>query len=273
MTNLYGVDIDLLGNQILNARLQVLATPPANLGEAHIFYNSTTKKVAFWDGTQWVYVPGATVVVSLDAGNDITAGTDGGAFFSETLTSLGYNAATAVLSYVDENGATTTHNLPIENFLANATYNDTTHILTLTLEGGGTVDVDLGDLVEEYDLEVTDSTSIDLTLTGTGSPADPWDITAVVKVSADAGNQVSIKPDGLYVAAPGHYETGVSVGSSVGFVNINHGLNTMAVDVQVWRQSDNRQIGIRVDRVDADNIRVRSNGAPFLIDVVVTRAV
>jgi hypothetical protein len=47
------------------------------------------------------YTP--VVVVSLDAGNDITAGTDGGAFFQETLTSLTYDDATNSLDYVDEN--------------------------------------------------------------------------------------------------------------------------------------------------------------------------
>ncbi|MFK7942353.1 MAG: hypothetical protein AB8B85_05480 [Paracoccaceae bacterium] len=54
------------------------------------------------------------VEVSADAGNIITAGTDGGAFMNqaviqanETTTTLAYNAGTTTLTFTDEDGAAT----------------------------------------------------------------------------------------------------------------------------------------------------------------------
>jgi hypothetical protein len=49
-------------------------------------------------------------------------------------------------------------------------------------------------------LEVTDSPSIDLTLTGTGAAGDPYDVTATVLLSTDADNRAVFGSDGaLYV--------------------------------------------------------------------------
>lgn len=86
--------------------------------------------------------------ISATAGNIITVNADGLYVPKDVLTTLGYNAVTGVLTYVDENGAVTTINLPVENFLSAATYNNATDILTLTLVNGTTFNVNLADLLD-----------------------------------------------------------------------------------------------------------------------------
>lgn len=46
--------IDLLKNEIRNAVLHVLASAPSSPSEGQLFYNSTSKKPQFWNGTSWV---------------------------------------------------------------------------------------------------------------------------------------------------------------------------------------------------------------------------
>ena len=48
------VDIDLNKNQLLNAVLQNLATPPSNPSEAQMYYDTADDTAYIWDGTQWL---------------------------------------------------------------------------------------------------------------------------------------------------------------------------------------------------------------------------
>ena len=48
----YLTNIDLNGNQVLNVRAQNLATDPSPLGAGQYWYNTTTKKFSFYDGTE-----------------------------------------------------------------------------------------------------------------------------------------------------------------------------------------------------------------------------
>ena len=52
------------------------------------------------------------------------------------------------LSLVKHDGTFSTVNIPVENFLSNASFNDATNILTLTLSDGSNVTVNLSDLVD-----------------------------------------------------------------------------------------------------------------------------
>jgi hypothetical protein len=51
-------------------------------------------------------------------------------------------------------------------------------------------------------VDVADTSSVDMTATGTGDAATPRVISSVVKVSPAAGNTVVINPDGLFVPVP-----------------------------------------------------------------------
>lgn len=62
-----------------------------------------------WNGSNWVPASGITGV-SVDAGNDLTVGTDSLPFFNETVTALSVSG-TNYLKYVPESGAATTINI------------------------------------------------------------------------------------------------------------------------------------------------------------------
>lgn len=61
MARKFLVNIDLNGNQLLNTKLQVLATDPTlqTGDEARIWYNSTNKRLKYWDGSQVIDVTDA----------------------------------------------------------------------------------------------------------------------------------------------------------------------------------------------------------------------
>ena len=46
-------DVNLLGNQLQNAVIQVLATAPATAKEGQIYYNSADKLIYRYDGANW----------------------------------------------------------------------------------------------------------------------------------------------------------------------------------------------------------------------------
>lgn len=52
----YLSDINLLGNQLQNAVIQVLATAPTSAKEGQIYYNSTDKRLYSYNGSEWDYV-------------------------------------------------------------------------------------------------------------------------------------------------------------------------------------------------------------------------
>lgn len=53
MARKFLVNIDLSKNQILNPLFQILAADPGSPSEAQFYYNSTTKKPRFYDGSSW----------------------------------------------------------------------------------------------------------------------------------------------------------------------------------------------------------------------------
>lgn len=80
--------------------------------------------------------------------------------------------------------------------VTSATFDPQTTILTLTEdEGGPTVTVNLGDLAKS---KVAETATV--TLSGDGSTDAK--LSATVRVSAEAGNKLVAKADGLFVAAP-----------------------------------------------------------------------
>lgn len=76
----YLTSIDLVKNEIQNAVIQVLTTPPAAPKEGQIYYNSTDKFIYRYDGTNWgpvgvVYNQDSTtgaVITGLDNKGDVT---------------------------------------------------------------------------------------------------------------------------------------------------------------------------------------------------------
>ncbi len=104
---------------------------------------------------------------------------------------VSYNGATGVLSFTANGGTPVSVNLPVEQFLAAAAYDEDTHVLSLTLNNDTKFDVNLADLVDAYSGEASDTAAV--TVSG-------GKISASVKVSATEGNILSAKQDGVYAS-------------------------------------------------------------------------
>jgi len=103
---------------------------------------------------------------------------------------VSYDGATGELSLTTNGGTPLTVNLPVENFLSAAAFNKATNVLTLTLTGGETVEVNLADLVDTYNGKTGQTVNVTI--------ADNGEVSAAVNVSADTGNILLAKADGLY---------------------------------------------------------------------------
>ena len=193
-----------------------------------LYVNTSTKEGKAWNGSAWVTVQLA-VSTTLDdsdeaiptskavkeyvdgAVENIVAG--GGAVTDVTyadktitvkkgtnsttplqLTGLvdgaEYDGASGKLTFTTNGGTPIEITLPVEQFLAAAAYDAETHILSLTMTDNTKFDVDLGDLIDVYEAGETESISVSVS----GGA-----ITASLKVSAEAENQLQIRSDGAYV--------------------------------------------------------------------------
>ena len=64
--------IDLERNQIINVALQNLAAAPANPVQGQVYYNTVSRIVFYWDGTQWIGIAGT--ITSVQGGAGMTGG-------------------------------------------------------------------------------------------------------------------------------------------------------------------------------------------------------
>ena len=101
------------------------------------------------------------MTLSSDANNALMLGGDGGLYYSPSISG--------------------------DVFLQSSSFENTTNLLSLTLSDGNTITANLADLVDTYDLTVADSSTVDLTLTGAGTTASPWNVTAQVLVDPAGG--------------------------------------------------------------------------------------
>lgn len=83
---------------------------------------------------------------------------------------------------------------------------------------------------EPLNLTVTDSTSIDLSLSGTN-------LTASTKISPDAGNIISVHSNGLFAVAPTHTPQALSFNSTTKVISLSGGGGTITLPVDSDIQS------------------------------------
>lgn len=184
----YLTNIDLNKNELQNARIQNLATPPSSPVEGQIYYNTTDKKIYQWDGNQWkdmgssYTLPPATdsVLGGVKVGDGLTAANDG--TLSTDLQTVKVNDAP--LS-PDVHGAV--------NVETPAATSD------LTNDGDGTspfaTEADLGDYLELAGGTMTGAIAMSSNaITGLADPANDGD--AANKKYVDAVAVGALKPSG-----------------------------------------------------------------------------
>ena len=74
MSRKFLTSIDLLQNELQNARLQNLASAPSTPVTGQIYYNTTSNKTFYWNGTSWVDISSGTTY-SAGTGLTLTTGT------------------------------------------------------------------------------------------------------------------------------------------------------------------------------------------------------
>ena len=223
------------GDKLLSASVEAVTEFPSTGAQGRIYVNTDTLEAKVWNGTAWTTISPAvstTLTPDTPTGSLVTAGAirtyvsgiTGGAglvkdveydsasqkititygndtnaeiLLKDLLTGASYDAETGNFTFSKANGEAVVVNTPKENFLSAASYDEVTHVLTLTLEDETEVTVNLEELIDTY--TATSTNSVDLQVSGNA-------FTANVKVSAAAGNALSIKStageEGLFVAAP-----------------------------------------------------------------------
>ena len=137
----------------------------------------------------------ANVILSGDAGNGMSIGSDGGLFSgTETVTSLTWDTPSQTLTYTDENGGITVIDLNAitDTYITGGSLDPMTGVLTLTDSDGATADIAISLLALRS--SVTDNGD------GTYTFADGSGTTILIDtkegVSADADNSLVVGSDG-----------------------------------------------------------------------------
>ncbi len=77
MARKFVVAVDLLQNELLNARIQNVSTPPSSPVEGQIYYNNASgnKTLYFWNGSEWIPTSGSVEVITDTIGQYVKGGT------------------------------------------------------------------------------------------------------------------------------------------------------------------------------------------------------
>ena len=140
----------------------------------------------------------AYVDVAYGAGQKLTFTTNAGDTKEVEITDLPvdlvYNSDTGLLQLKDNDGAAigTGINLDLERFVQSGSYDPETGKITLVFNDDQSVEIDASALIDVYTGEETNTAAVTVS-------ADNK-ISAAVKVSAEAGNTLVAKDDGLFVA-------------------------------------------------------------------------
>lgn len=126
-----------------------------------------------------------SITVQKGAGDPVVTALTG--FFD----GVSFDGATGELSFTANGGTPVKVNLPVEQFLSAASYDDATNVLTLTLNNDTKFEVNLADLVDTYSGEASNTATVSVA---------GGKISASVNVSAEAGNILQTKTDGVYAS-------------------------------------------------------------------------
>ena len=225
------------GTELFSHACEIVSAWPSTPAVGRVYIDATTLEGRIYNGTEWKTViqpvqaavdasdtskPVSGKAVAdyvTDAISDVTAGannafaavayddtthvltftsTDGKTTktvdIGDMPVNLTYDKATGELKMVDEAGTTvgTAVNLDLERFVKSGSYDPETQKITMVFNDDQSIEIDASALVDVYTGDATSTAAVTVS-------ADNK-ITAAVKVSAEANNQVVAKEDGLYVA-------------------------------------------------------------------------
>ena len=156
------------------------------------FDGAGNRLVAGGAGDQW---SADAIAISSSPNNGLE--NSAGELFASTLTGVAFNPGTGDLTLTSSGSGAplvvTLATLAADKFLNSSSFDPLTNTLTLVMSDASTYTVNLADLV--YSSVAASTTAI---VSGDGSSASP--LRADVKISATAGNALTVDATGLYVA-------------------------------------------------------------------------
>lgn len=185
----YASAIDMMGNELQNAVVQNLGTPPAHKA-GRIFFNTATGLFGFSDGTSWKYVE--VGALDIEAVQDAVAAM----IAASTVVTSSYNDATGVITLSIGAGQVTNTLSKLNGIAASATANQTDAYLLARANHTGTQSADT----------ITD-----------GTTNKAFTATEKTKLAGIAASATANSPDATLLARANH--TGTQPASTISDFN------------------------------------------------------
>ena len=205
MAKKFLVSIDLNQNELQNARIQNLATPPTSPVEGQIYFDSSVgdKSIYFWDGTSWIDVGGDLRSVSAGTGISVTGTRDVTVNALYDDSSIGVNGSNQL--FIKTGGVTNA--MLVNSSLSVGAGAGLTGGGSVSLGGSTTLNIGAGTGItvnaDDVALDTTSTRNTDhsaVVLTAGSGLTGGGDITASRTFNVGAGTGITVAADDVAVA-------------------------------------------------------------------------